>query len=343
VLRGDEGAGKGIFAQALKFILGPHAWQVVQAEHLVGKFNYHLLECVFLFADEAFFAGDKRHISILKALVTELSLNIEGKFMNVAKALNLLHILMSTNEDWAIPASLRSRRWFVLDVLDTYLNNYAYFDAIRHQMANGGYEAMLYDLQHRDLSNFNVRDVPQTEALRIQRQYSLPDDVAWWQQVLWRGYVYKSTIGLEDVFGHWVEEVSSDLLRASYQAFAKENRQRHPLNEITFGKFMNKTGALSKYLTKPIIGETRRDKMTENGGISHEAVIMKAPGQKGGYHLGTLDAARAAFNEITGLKVEWPEGDKEGADHVDLNYQRREAQARRRPFGLIKGGMDHDN
>jgi hypothetical protein len=49
---GDEGAGKGIFFQVFIYLLGQHAIQVSNPKHLVGAFNVHLRDCVFLFADE---------------------------------------------------------------------------------------------------------------------------------------------------------------------------------------------------------------------------------------------------------------------------------------------------
>jgi hypothetical protein len=71
VLRGDMGTGKGALGHTMCRIFGGHAMHISQPEHLVGKFNSHLLDCCFLFADEAFFAGDRRHVSVLKALITE--------------------------------------------------------------------------------------------------------------------------------------------------------------------------------------------------------------------------------------------------------------------------------
>jgi Mesyanzhinovviridae DNA primase len=79
VLRGKEGTGKGVLAKCYGRLFGSHFRHVVQAKHLTGHFNAHLQQCSFLFADEAFFAGDKAHESILKALITEDTLLIEPK------------------------------------------------------------------------------------------------------------------------------------------------------------------------------------------------------------------------------------------------------------------------
>jgi hypothetical protein len=74
VLRGKKGAGKGTLGNWLITLLGQHGVHVAHAKHLVGSFNAHLRDAVFVFADEAFFAGDKQHEGMLKALVTEPSI-----------------------------------------------------------------------------------------------------------------------------------------------------------------------------------------------------------------------------------------------------------------------------
>jgi len=61
VFRGGKGCGKGVFFRALVKLLGQHGMQIFNPEHLVNKFNAHLGDCVALFADEAFYAGDVKH------------------------------------------------------------------------------------------------------------------------------------------------------------------------------------------------------------------------------------------------------------------------------------------
>ena len=73
----------------------------------------------------------------------------------------------------------------------TKVRDFAYFKAIHAEMEDGGYEAMLHDLLRRDLTGFDVRDVPETEGLQEQKKLSLGTADAWWMDVLHRGYVYK--------------------------------------------------------------------------------------------------------------------------------------------------------
>ena len=66
--------------------------------------------------------------------------------------------------------------------------DHAYFADLQDELDNGGYEALLYYLLHEvDLTDFNVRKVPQTEGLRQQRDQSLPPLEAWWCELLESG------------------------------------------------------------------------------------------------------------------------------------------------------------
>jgi hypothetical protein len=126
VMRGEKGAGKGILAQPLLRILGSHSLHIRDAQHLTGRFNLHLQACVLVFVDEALYAGDRQHESTLKGLVTEPTLPIEGKYMHLTEARSFLHMIMASNSDWVVPASIRERRFAVFDVSDEHANDHPY-------------------------------------------------------------------------------------------------------------------------------------------------------------------------------------------------------------------------
>ncbi len=172
IFRGDEGTGKGMAIRPYGELFGPHYIHISQPGHLTGHFNAHLQCCKVLFADEAFFAGDRRHENVLKAFVTEPTLMIEPKGVDPYPVRNVIALLMSSNHEFVVPAGKDARRYFVLDVSDARKQDHAYFEAIAHEMANGGHEALLYFLLNRDLSGFEVRKVPQTEALADQKARS---------------------------------------------------------------------------------------------------------------------------------------------------------------------------
>jgi hypothetical protein len=310
VMRGSEGVGKGILARALICILGQHGLAISNPKHLTGNFNSHLRDCVFLFADEAFFAGDKQSIGVLKSLITEPSIMVEAKYANAVQVPNFLHLMMASNEQWVVPASLEARRYFVLEVSDAHKNDHAYFAAICNQMKNGGHEAMLHDLQHYDLTGFNVRAVPQTKGLEEQRKLSLPIAESWLLDVLMRGFIFESRLGLNKFVRQWFDKVSTDLLFASYEAFATKYRERHPLSRERFGVFMRKMGAKPCRLTDAPVGEHIADASSGSGTTRQAQVLREA--RPYGFHLGSLDAARSAFTKATGLNVEWEPAEASG-------------------------------
>ena len=314
VLCGIEGTGKGTLAKAIKRLLGQHAIAISNARHLTGNFNAHLRDSVFLFADEAFFAGDKSHIGALKALITEPTLTIEAKYQNAIEAPNFIHLMMASNEAWVVPASLEARRFFVLSTSDRRANDHEYFAAIHEELERGGYEAMLYDLLHRDLTGFNHRRAPKTLGLQEQQKLSLPVPEQWWQDTLMRGFVWRSRLGLEDYFGEWHENVATDLLFDAYFSYAKGAGDRHPLSREGFGKFMTRMGADTCKIADAVVGERLGEVSNPFGGTSRVAqLVHKARGR--GYRLGTLRQARYAFQRATKLSdLAWPEDDDADAD-----------------------------
>jgi hypothetical protein len=196
IMRGKRGVGKGILGHMLRRLFGQHGMYVSKSKHLVGAFNSHLRDCVLLFADEAFFAGDRAAEGTLKALITEDTLIIEPKGQNVILCRNRLHIVMASNDDWVVPAGLDERRYFILDVGEERIQDHAYFGAIVEQMDSGGCAAMLHELLRRDIKNFQVRKVPSTDALDDQKKHSLKTEEAWLQEILARGMSTNQSTGL---------------------------------------------------------------------------------------------------------------------------------------------------
>ncbi|KQB31278.1 MULTISPECIES: DUF5906 domain-containing protein [Pseudomonas aeruginosa group] len=170
VLRGGRGTGKGIFARSLKRLFGQHGLQVNSPAQLTGRFNAHLRDCCLLFADEAIVPGDKAAESVLKGLITEPELTIEGKGVNLVQARNRLHVVMASNEEWVVPAGIDERRFAVFEVSSQHAQDSDYFRAIAEQLRGGGLAAMLHDLLTMDLGDWHPRrSVPQTEALHAQK------------------------------------------------------------------------------------------------------------------------------------------------------------------------------
>jgi hypothetical protein len=181
VLRGGKGVGKGVFAKHFGKLFGRHFLHISNAAHLTGNFNAHQRDCIVLFADEAFYAGDRKHDPVLKTIVTEDMLAIEAKNIDVVQSPNFIHLIMSTNEEYAVRASEDERRYFVLDVGNDKQQDTGYFAAIEADLVAGGYEHLLHFLRSYDLTGFDVRTVPKTGGLRDQQERTRP---AWQHAII---------------------------------------------------------------------------------------------------------------------------------------------------------------
>ena len=104
--------------------------QINKPEHVLGKFNPHLETLLKLCADEAIFVGDPRHRNALFGLITEPTLTIEPKNVNLYAAPNYLNIDMTTNSLHFVPASRTARRFFIPTVSEDRVGDLEYFKRI---------------------------------------------------------------------------------------------------------------------------------------------------------------------------------------------------------------------
>lgn len=169
-LVGGKGTGKGTIGRAFVKLFGQHGMQITNRSLLTGQFNGHLEDVVGLFADEALFTGDKAGVEMLKSLVTEDLIAINAKYQTPRVAKNMLHIMMASNSQEAVPATRDERRFAVFLMNDVFVGEFAFFEKLVKQLKNGGYGRLLHDLLTRDIKGFHPRkNVPQTTGLAEQK------------------------------------------------------------------------------------------------------------------------------------------------------------------------------
>jgi hypothetical protein len=276
VLRGRQGTGKGILCSQFGALFGPHFAQVTQVGHLTGNFNSHLKDKLLVHADEAFWAGDKKAEGVLKALITEDTIQIEMKGKDVITFRNHIRLIVSSNNDWIVPAGNEERRFFMLDVSEARMQDRAYFGSIIAQMDNGGREALLQYLLDYDLSVTDVGSPPKTAALMDQKRHSSSPLESWWYERLSEGQITaeKKT---------WKIELSTTLLYEDYVVFSQNLGVKRRLPQSAFGKQL-----------KALVPDLERCRVTR--GKSREWV----------YRLSTLKDCRRHFDRLTMGGNDWP-------------------------------------
>jgi hypothetical protein len=186
-LRGPQGVGKTKVGEVFGSLFGSHYQLVADPRYVTGQFNSHMASLLLLQADEAFWAGDKRGEGKLKDLVTGTTHLLEFKGVDPIAVRNLIRLFVTGNADWLVPAAFRERRWAVIDVGISHIQDHAYFAAIDDEMNNGGREALLHHLLNFDLKAVNLRAIPQTAALLEQKFASATPEEKFWLDTLKSG------------------------------------------------------------------------------------------------------------------------------------------------------------
>jgi hypothetical protein len=223
-LLGAQGTGKGVVARTFGRFFGKHFVHIAHSEHLTGPFNALIGCACVVFLDEALWAGDKKGEGVLKALITEPSFPFQAKFRDTIMVENRLRIFVASNNDWAVPAGIGDRRWFVLNVASTYAGtgHRDYWNALYAEIDNGGEAAMLYELLDMKLGGFDVRVIPHTAAKAQQQSLSLRGTPEWLRHVLQEGAIETEEWNAAGL------TIRKDYAYNYYQEFSKQRREFHP-------------------------------------------------------------------------------------------------------------------
>jgi hypothetical protein len=301
VLKGRKGTGKSILGRTLGKLIGQHYVYISSAKHLTGNFNQHLRDAVVVFADEAFWAGDKQAEGTLKALITEPVLPIEGKGQNRVDVRNMIHLLIASNNDWVAPASFEERRFCITEVGEDHMQDKPYFAAIEQQLENGGYQGMLHDLLHRDLSSFKIRDFPHTDALLEQKLRSFDPVTKWWFGRLQAGALLPEHDG-------WESRADGERLHGHYADTIGRIGIGHKSTETELGL------GLRKML--PAGWPDRKRRMIERRFKDEQGAEHKKTVQGVVWAFPSLSECRAFFDQQIGGEMDWPEETLSDEDEI---------------------------
>jgi len=230
VLRSDaQGTGKGLFARIFGHLFGKHYLHITNPRHLTGNFNAHLIDCILLFADEAFWAGDKSSEGALKTLITEEFRAVEIKGKDVFQARNFTRLLIASNKSWVVPSELHDRRFVILDVNQQRARDTKYFGKMMKQMESGGYEALLWFLLNLKIEIDLRNSMPETNAMKDSKVYSMTPVQTFWYECLVEG---------EFESGNDWEGPHSK--RNLYQSFKDQSRKNEHTSREVFMKELKK-------------------------------------------------------------------------------------------------------
>lgn len=298
VLQGGKGAGKGTAVKWFGKLFGRHFLHLANSTHLTGTFNYHLRDACIVFADEAFFVGDKKNQSTLKTLITEDSIAVERKGVDLEVLPNYIHLIMASNDEHVVQATGDERRYFMLKVGEGKIQDTGYFGEIEAEMLSGGLSNLLYFLQTRDISKFQVRDVPKTTALHDQMDLSMSVIENWWFEKLDQGYTYEFEKVPKWHRSVWKIQLFRDYLEYSHMVTRSGYKKEAMSQKLFHGFLKHHCGAGDFDTGRNVldIGSQTEDGFT----VYHKKRVPT-------YELSTLHTCRKRWDEIRKKTTDWGE------------------------------------
>ena len=295
-IRGGQGTGKTLTGRIVGSLIDRNYLLVDDPRYLMGQFNAHLAQTLFLQADEAFWSGDKAGVGHLKGLITSDVQMIEHKGVDPVRVRNYLRLLVTSNEDWVVPAGPDERRWLVIDAGSGAKQDTTYFARLADHFFGPDGErhrgALLHHLMTLDISDTDLRKVPKTNALYEQKVRSLSSVEAFWLERLMEGGQLPGE--------PWLDKVPKPRLLGAYQASAERAGVRYRGSEIEFGIAL-----------KRLVEGIRDGKCFST--IASDPDDPGPPKRVNAYIFPTLEACRRAFAERLGQSIEWPVAEDEEA------------------------------
>ena len=223
---GKQGTGKGTLGNCLKRLIGRHAIRINHSRHLTGNFNKHLMDKVFIFADEAVRPTQRGDVAALKAIITEPTVAIEPKGIDIFDVNNCAHVMIASNDTWFLPMAPQEheRRYMVCEVADNRIGDTPFWEDLHFELALGGEETMLYDLLHYPLEGWVPwQEIPRNAAYTEQALRNLSVTAQWVYQSLWDGQFNSHEAWPQAPIDHREQVIrTADAVRDDFKEFCRE-------------------------------------------------------------------------------------------------------------------------
>jgi len=303
VLRSGEGSGKGVVIDALVRALGSHATVCTSSEELAGRWTSQLATSVLVVANESTWGGNRAEEGRLKALITDPTIKYERKYITPFALRNCVHLIVSSNADWVVPVGLDDRRFFVLDVGHTRVEQYDYFRRLARHIDDGGGAALLDYLLQYDLRDFDARIMPPTQsATKLDNKLRTADTPTQWiAHVLMLGVIRGPAER-----GSWIEGPNhkGELLSRGWDEQSIQIRQADVYD--AYARWCRDTGA------RAVLMNSLTLKLKERIGVSYiRQTTLDSDGTRPYmYQFPSLTACRGAMDRELNQLGPWHHGDK---------------------------------
>jgi hypothetical protein len=172
---------------------------------------------------------------------------------------------MASNEDHVTRIEQDDRRYFVLNAGNASKGDKAYFGKIADDLKAGGYQNLLHFFRAYDLSDFDMRTPPRTEAKNEQAGMSATAEQSWWiNHLMW---------GTDS---DWPEYVDKIKLLESCHTFADSlHRGSRKMSPQQFRLFLATVSGLPAGMNVPVHQRLKTFEDIGSGGFLEETKKMR--------------------------------------------------------------------
>lgn len=240
LLKSVEGTGKGSMVEPLLDILGAHGNKTNGSYSIAGRFNGIVANKLLVFGDEVDLS-DKKTADRLKSLISESSVNLERKGLEIEPLPNYCRLIFASNHSKVLNAGTRERRYLVLEPSPEKAQDTEYFKALWAWIREADSAAkLLHYLLSVDISNFNPYKAPQTAALIAEKIESLSGI---------NRYVYEE-IMKQEPFGGKARIIANDLVDDFVRWSERDGFK------INYPAARSATGKMMARLNIPVLGRS---------------------------------------------------------------------------------------
>ena len=167
ILKGLQGIGKNTFTDVLcEMMSGYSVSNITEISELTGNFNSVIESKMLLVLNELKNAGEDRlaNFNALKSVITDKVIRINEKNQPRRTSENVANFIFCTNNSFPVKIEMGDRRYVVMSCNGVHKNDFDYWEALNKSFTPEFYAHLLTFFMKRDISKFNPRKIPMTEA-----------------------------------------------------------------------------------------------------------------------------------------------------------------------------------
>ena len=177
VITGDQGTGKNVFTNQICKLLSRYANpNLTNIDSIVGKFNTSLENMKLIVCNELNSADTNKYLNSdsLKSVITESEIQINAKNVKPRQCQNVVNLIMLSNNQAPVKIESNDRRYLVVKTSNKHRQDTDYFDKLCKSFNKSFYDNLLTYFVKNDISQFNPRIIPLTDAKKLIQEQSRP-------------------------------------------------------------------------------------------------------------------------------------------------------------------------